>query len=142
MKYIAGRGLQKVNESNIHIGSYFDFSILLNSAVAFINHGGQNSMMDRLAYAVPQIICPGKVFERKYNAEIIEKNQAGIQLTEKNFDAENIKKAITLFTENQTYSEKAKKLGDSLAALGGAATVIDLIECMFSGAIEGRFVGK
>ncbi len=133
--YIAGRGLQEVNESNIHIGSHFDFSILLNSAVAFINHGGQNSMMDGLVYAVPQIICPGKVFERKYNAEIIEKNQAGIQLTEKNFDAENIKKAITLFTGNQTYSENAKKLGDSLAALGGAATVINQIECMFSGVI-------
>ena len=129
--YIAGRGLQEVNENNMHIGSHFDFPALLPGAAAYINHGGQNSIMDGLAYGVPQIICPGKVFERKYNAASIEKNQAGIWLTEKKFNAESIKKAIKLFTENQSYSENAKKLGDSLAALGGAEAVIHQIELTF-----------
>ncbi len=37
---------------------HFDFAELLPRATVFANHGGQNSLMDRIAYGTPQLICP------------------------------------------------------------------------------------
>ena len=70
--YIASLGLEKSDYENIHVDKRWDFSKLLNNAVLFINHGGQNSMIDGLIYGVPQLICPGRVFERIYNGKSVE----------------------------------------------------------------------
>ena len=35
-------------------------------------------MMDGLRYGVPQLICPGRIFERQYNARSIAENGAGL----------------------------------------------------------------
>ena len=72
--YIASAYLKKTDIGNIHIAPGWDFDRLLEEAVLFINHGGQNSIADGLIHGVPQIIVPGKVFERRYNAGCISDN--------------------------------------------------------------------
>ena len=47
-------------------------------ALVYLNHGGQNSVMTGLIYGVPQIIFPGNIFERQYNAASIEQLKAGL----------------------------------------------------------------
>ena len=78
--YIAGKGLKKQCFDNIQTASYFDFQKLLPKSALYINHGGQNSVIDGLIYGVPQLICAGKVFERKYNAGSIAKIGAGLEI--------------------------------------------------------------
>ena len=56
----------------------FDFADLLPRAQVFVHHGGQNSMMDALSYEVPQVIVPGRVFERQFNAEAVENARCGL----------------------------------------------------------------
>lgn len=70
--YVAGMDAQEDCE-NIHFARRFDFSKLLADTAVTINHGGQNSIMDGFLCGVPQLICPGRVFERKYNADSVEK---------------------------------------------------------------------
>ena len=107
----------------LHVARRFDFRELLPRAAAFVNHGGQNSVMDALAYGAPQIVYPGKVFERLYNGDSIARAGAGICLSE--FTADAIEAALTRLATDVSFCENAARLRCDLAALGGTATIVD-----------------
>lgn len=123
--YVAGAKSER-SEGRVHFAPRFDFSELLPRAKCFVNHGGQNSVMDALAYDAPQVIVPGQVFERIYNAQSIE--QAGAGLTMGHFDAETLQDAIACITTDRAYEEAAAALRAQLASLGGAEAVVRKIE--------------
>jgi UDP:flavonoid glycosyltransferase YjiC (YdhE family) len=113
---------------NIHIQERFDFRKLMPDCVAFINHGGQNSIMTGLIYGVPQIIFPGKVFERKYNAHSIKNIGAGLQCSESDFNSEAISTIIRKFTSELAYQNNSERIGKELLKLGGVSQVVDVLE--------------
>ena len=76
--FVSCSGVEPFDKGNIHVAHSSDFSELLPRASVFINHGGQNSVMDGLRYGVPQLICPSRIFERQYNARSIAENGAGL----------------------------------------------------------------
>ena len=123
--YIAGTREERT-QGNLHFAPRFDFSELLPRAKCFIHHGGQNSVMDALAYGAPQVIVPGRVFERIYNAQSIEQTGAGLAVDR--FDAETLRNAIARITADRTYEEAAASLRRELALLGGAETIVRRIE--------------
>ncbi|MBR6959862.1 MAG: hypothetical protein IKH76_05220, partial [Clostridiales bacterium] len=102
---------------NIHIAPRWDFNKLLDEAVLFINHGGQNSMVDGLLHGVPQILVPGKVFERRFNADSLVKNNAGIMLEQDEFCAEVIREKAKKVIVSDTMRESARELGRKLNSL-------------------------
>jgi uncharacterized protein (TIGR00661 family) len=126
--YIATEQVEPYNKNNINVNKRFDFNELMPEAMAYINHGGQNSIMTGLIYGVPQIICPGNVFERKYNASSIVNLKAGTMLEVKDFNYKIIKEIVDDFNENSTYANNSKKAGDVLLSLGGAAKAVQAIE--------------
>lgn len=126
--YIASKGVKPFKKNNINVGQRFDFVKLMPEAIAFINHGGQNSVMTGLVSGVPQIICPGNVFERQYNAASVEKLNAGIPLEVKDFTPQKIGQIIREFERNPMYRSNAKKIGEKLLSLGGVSKVIDILE--------------
>lgn len=128
--YLAGMSEQE-NYGNIHLAPRFNFSELLPKAAIYINHGGQNSMMDGFIYGVPQLICPGKVFERKYNAESVEKNGAGIIIDLPEFRAATVSSAVERLVSDNSFHNNAVRLARSLSSLGGAAAVADYISSHF-----------
>lgn len=123
--YIAGTGLERKTFSNIQIAPHFDFQALLPQALLFIHHGGQNSMVDGFIYGVPQLICPGKVFERKYNTNSIVKAGAGIELPYQKFTGKQIKAAFQEIISSPRYQENAVKLGAVLTSMGGTNKIIE-----------------
>jgi uncharacterized protein (TIGR00661 family) len=127
--YIASPIKNIKNEfENIHIQESFDFSKLMPDCIAFINHGGQNSIMTGLVYAVPQIIFPGKVFERKYNASSIEKIGAGFYFSEDKFNATQISSTIKKFETDTSFKTNSKNAGENLLRLGGVSKLVDILE--------------
>lgn len=114
--YIAGKGLKRQCFDNIRTAPRFNFQKLLPQSVLFINHGGQNSVIDGLIYGVPQLICAGKVFERKYNAGSIVKIGAGLEIPYKEFTGRNIKAAADKIISVREYQENALKTGKGIAA--------------------------
>lgn len=110
---------------NLTVARRLDFSDLLPRAVAFVHHGGQNSMMDALRYSVPQIIFPGKVFERRYNADSILKAQAGMVIEE--FTAEAIADALKTIVADESIRRNATDLRLRLSKLGGAERIVATI---------------
>ena len=126
--YIAGKGLKKRCIDNIKTAPYFDFNQLLPQSVLYINHGGQNSVIDGLIYGVPQLICAGKVFERRYNAGSIVKIGAGLEIPYKEFIGRNIKAAADKIISENKYRENALKIGNTLLSQGGTENIIHSLE--------------
>lgn len=125
---IATEQLQPFEENNIIVNHRFDFSKLMPEAAVYINHGGQNSIMTGLIYGVPQIICPGTVFEREYNASSIEKIGAGKVISAKDFQADTLKSLLLEFQKDESYAERAHKAGEQLISMGGTEKVVKELE--------------
>ena len=125
--FIASSYLRKGTIDNINIAPRWDFQTLLDEAVLFINHGGQNSVVDGLLHGVPQIVVPGKVFERQFNAKSITVNRSGIALDHQDFDAGHIHDAASALISSDKISENARILGKKLSEAGGINTIINTI---------------
>ena len=125
--YIASLGLEKSDYENIHVDKRWDFSKLLKSAVLFINHGGQNSMVDGLIYGVPQLICPGRVFERIYNGKSVENLGAAKVLNLDEFKSEIIRDESEKLISDKRFRENSKLIGDKLKSCGGIDCILDAI---------------
>lgn len=126
--YIATEQVKPFINGNINVDKRFNFNELMPKAIVYINHGGQNSIMMGLTNGVPQIICPGNVFERRYNAISIVNLGAGILLETSNFNAKTIKKAVNDFNEKSDYRNNSRKAGEHLLSLRGVDKVVEVIE--------------
>lgn len=122
--YIASSYLEKEDLGNIHIAPRWDFEELLEEAVLFINHGGQNSMADGLIHGVPQIVIPGNVFERKYNAECLEKKNAGAVVPAGKFTPDVIRRNAERLIGSEEIRNNASELGAKLLYAGGVETIL------------------
>lgn len=113
-------------EGNLHLAPRFDFSELMPRAALFVNHGGQNSIMDALAYGVPQAMYPGGVFERRFNAASIARVHAGITLEA--FNADALLHAFEVAQGDASLAEGARALREELSSLGGAKRIVEAVE--------------
>ncbi len=134
--YIAGQGLTARQDNNIHLAPRFAFADLFPETLLYINHGGQNSISGALIYGVPLLLCPGKVFERQYNAASVVKNGAGLELKTADFTAAKISAIARHIIGEEAFYTKAKKLGGALLAPGGAAKMVATLETLVVGEHE------
>ena len=104
----------------------FDVSELLPRAQVFVHHGGQNSVMDALSYAVPQVIVPGRVFERQFNAEAVENARCG--LTVRQPKPALIARAARALLDEPALTSGIRGLRAELSSLGGAARIVREVE--------------
>lgn len=116
---------------NIHMAPRFNFLELFSKTAVYINHGGQNSIMDGFLFGIPQLICAGKVFERNYNAKSVEKNNAGISIALSDFQPSILSRTVDHLVCDNTFRNNAAALGHTLSALGGADAVADYIVTHF-----------
>lgn len=126
--YIAVPGSKPMEHKNLHIGPWFDFNEMMEEALVYIHHGGQNGCMMALIAGTPQIICSGEIFERKYNAESMCKVGAGIKLEQSEFTTERIIECVREIERNERYRENARKMGLELQELGGTIRIVEYIE--------------
>ena len=122
--YIGSAQLDPKDEGNIHIAARWDFGSMLDEAVLFINHGGQNSVIDGLLHGVPQIMVPGQVFERKYSARSVAENRAGLVLQNADFEPRMLRAASEDLIESETYKNNASVLGELLKSAGGTKVIV------------------
>ncbi len=122
--YMASAYLKERTYGNIHVAPRWDFDKLLTESLLFINHGGQNSIVDGLINGVPQIIVPGKVFERQYNAQSIARINAGVVLTSREFKADRIRYLTDSILNRSELFENAASYGRKLIEAGGIDAII------------------
>ena len=123
--YIASAYLNKTDLANIHVAPRWDFEQLLDEAVLFINHGGQNSVSSGLIHGVPQIIVPGKIFERRFNAECVAENKAGVVMDYRDFNADYLCRVAETIINSPEAFRNATILGNKISEAGGINTLVE-----------------
>ncbi len=123
--YIASSYLEKGSYGNVHVSDRWDFDQLLSEALLFINHGGQNSVVDGLTNGVPQIVVPGKVFERRFNAQCIASANAGVFLDRDEFSADRIRALTSDILSDGEMERNAAALGQKLTETGGIKVILN-----------------
>lgn len=108
----------------------FNFVDFLPRARVFVHHGGQNSMMDALSYAVPQVIVPGRVFERQFNAEAVENARCG--LTVHASKPALIARAARTLVDEPALTSGIRGLREELSSLGGTKSIVCEVEKVIS----------
>ena len=108
----------------------FNFVDFLPCARVFVHHGGQNSMMDALSYAVPQLIVPGRVFERQFNAEAVDNARCG--LTVRASRPAFIARAARALVDEPALTSGIRGVHAELTTLGGAARIVREVEKLIS----------
>ena len=112
----------------VHCAPRFDFADLLPRARVFVHHGGQNSMMDALSYEVPQVIVPGRVFERQFNAEAVENARCG--LTVRASQPTLIARAARRLVDEPALTSGIRGLREELSSLGGTKRILREVETL------------
>ena len=126
--YVAGvpEAVHTSRGHTVRCAPRFDFSELMPRARVFVHHGGQNSMMDALAYEVPQVIAPGRVFERQFNAEAVESARCG--LTVRAPKPALIARAARRLVDEPALTSGIRGLREELSSLGGAKCIVREVE--------------
>ena len=83
-------------------------------------------MMDSLSYEVPQVIVPGRVFERQFNAEAVERTHCGLAVRAPK--PALIAEAALRLVNEASLSGGLARLRDELSALGGTERIISEVE--------------
>ena len=109
----------------------FDFADFLPRARVFVHHGGQNSMMDALSYGVPQVIVPGRVFERQFNAEAVENARCGLTVRVSQ-PALIARAARRIVVDEPALTSGIRGLREELSSLGGAKRIVCEVEKVIS----------
>ena len=130
--YVAGvsEAVQAVGDHEVTCAPRFDVAELLPRARVFVHHGGQNSMMDALSYEVPQVIVPGRVFERQFNAEAVENARCG--LTVRQPKPALIARAARALLDEPALTSGIRGVCAELSSLGGGARIVREVEKLIS----------
>jgi UDP:flavonoid glycosyltransferase YjiC (YdhE family) len=84
--------------------------------------------MSGLLAGVPQLIFPGRVFERCFNADSIVKIGAGIRCQDSDFTASKLDILIKKIVKDEQYYHAAQNYGKELRGLGGSHKTLSVIE--------------
>ena len=130
--YVAGvpEAVHAVGDHEVTCAPRFDVAELLPRAQVFVHHGGQNSVMDALSYAVPQVLVPGRIFERQFNAEAVENVRCGLTVREPK--PALIARAARRLVDEPALTSGIRGLRDELSSLGGTKRIVREVEKLVS----------
>ena len=131
--YVAGvpEAVHAVGDHEVACAPRFDVDELLPRAQVFVHHGGQNSMMDALSYEVPQVIVPGRIFERQFNAEAVEDARCGLTVHVPK-PALIARAARRIVVDEPALTSGIRGLHAELSSLGGTKRIVREVEKLVS----------
>ena len=126
--YVAGvpEAIHASGDYMVSCAPRFNFSELLPRARVFVHHGGQNSVMDALTYEVPQVIVPGRVFERQFNGEAVENARCGLSVRASK--PALIARAACALIDEPALTSGIRGVRAELRSLGGGARIVREVE--------------
>ena len=126
--YVAGvpEAVYAAAGRKVHCAPRFNFAKLLPRARVMVHHGGQNSMMDALAYEVPQVVVPGRVFERQFNADAVERTRCGLSVRAPK--PALIAEAVLRLVDEPALTSGIRGVRDELSELGGTERIVREVE--------------
>ena len=110
---------------NFRIYSYVPQLEVLKQIDVFITHGGMNSSSEGLYHGLPLIVVP-QFADQFLIAKRVTELGAGLPLVD-NVNEKTIAETLDKVLNNPSYSQNAKKIGESLKSCGGYKKAADYI---------------
>lgn len=110
---------------NVEFHPYIPTQKILPYCEWTICHGGQNTIVQSLLYGVPLILFPGPIFERRWNAEKVQRSGAGVMGELPDFSADWLREVLS---RRKRYEAKAVELRNRLKELGGVSSALRALE--------------
>lgn len=116
--------------SNFIVRQYVPQPDLLAKTAVFISHGGMGGISESMHYGVPMLMLP-KTIEQQLNARRVALLGAGIDTRQsQNVEKEVLVEGAEKLMNDKTFSQNAKKIGDSFAQTGGVQPAIEALEVL------------
>jgi len=111
---------------NVFFAPWIPAAEILPQCDLVICHGGLNTITQSIEAAVPLLCFPGAIFERRYNAEMLMKNGAGMMGEAEDFTPAWIR---SWYDRRNEFSDGVNRLRADFAKYGGAkSTVTQILE--------------
>ncbi|GAA2760163.1 macrolide family glycosyltransferase [Actinopolymorpha rutila] len=104
---------------------------ILRRAAVFVTHGGMNSALEALAYAVPLVVVPQQVEQLVVGQTIAERGAAVVlrqNLSHRPVPAGELRAAVERMLSDPSARDHARALGAGFGSGGGAAAGAELVE--------------
>ncbi|WP_091606304.1 glycosyltransferase [Micromonospora mirobrigensis] len=88
---------------------------------ALVSHGGLGTVSEALAHGVPVVVAPIR-HDHPTVARQVARAGAGVEVSFRSATPAELTVALTAVLDDPTYRANARRVGDSFAAAGGAAT--------------------
>ena len=122
---VAAESLAKEERiGNVFFAPWIPAAEILPQCDMVICHGGLNTITQSIAAGVPLLVFPGPIFERRYNAEMLMKNGAGMMGEWSDFNAEWIRAQYDRRKEFAAGVQKLKKDFGHYSGTGNAVKKI------------------
>lgn len=125
---VSTQGVQQEERiGNVTFRPFWDAEGLMPHCSWVLCHGGHNTIIQALMNGIPLLIFPGAIFERRFNARMVELAGAGHFGELPQFNEAWLASAML---DRDTFAARALELGEKIKALGGATSAVHLIEKM------------
>lgn len=138
--YITGLKPESIEQYGSKIGSHIHLSSIddvdktieeiMPKAQAFINCGQLDQVLIAMASKVPQCICPGDIFERKYLAYSLRMAHAAMYIGIEAFVAYGLNSIYQRLTEDPDYAQNARQIVRKMMNAGGSVKIAKEMEQM------------
>ncbi|VDP05135.1 unnamed protein product [Heligmosomoides polygyrus] len=110
-----GSDLRDKLPANVHLFKWLPQADLLRNpkTVAFISHGGYNSLQEAITAGVP-LITIALFGDQPRNAKLAQRHHFAINLSKGELSADTIAEALKTLLEDESYSQSIKKLSQML----------------------------
>ncbi len=109
---------------NVFFAPWIPAAEILPQCDLVICHGGLNTITQSIEAGVPLLCFPGAIFERRYNAEMVMKNGAGMMGEFSDFNPEWIRRQ---YERRDEFSSGVSRLRGDFARYSGTAYAIERI---------------
>lgn len=113
--------------ANVRYADWLPYHLLLPQLCLLITNGGYGSITQALSHGVP-LVCAGQTEDKRDTAARVTWCGAGIDLKTDNPTPDRVKAAAEMILSDDSYSTRARLLGQELNELGGAQKASDLLE--------------
>ena len=113
--------------ANATVVDFARFGELLHDTAVFVSNGGWGGVLEVLAAGVPLVVAGGDLDKPEVAARVAWSG-AGIDLRTGRPSAAAVGAAVDRVLADPSYRANAQRIAHELAALGGAATAVDLLE--------------
>ena len=116
---------QTYRVGSVEFCNYVSAAQLLPHCDWTICHGGHNTIIQSLLHHVPLLVFPGAIFERRFNASMVENTRCGVMGEVVDFTPSWINSKLKLQEE---LGKNAKQMGRKLQTYKGAKAAVEAIE--------------